>query len=240
MRAVAASARPGARRGLTVVEVLVALCLLTSVLGFLLFAMVSAGRGAARAEWEVAQTRKLEAFEHVLSQELARANHLITLGSDGATLNDPRFSACWVLEGGRAVSFRVFQPDQVAADPYRVDLAGLKQDQVLFALREDELVFVRKGGLTEPVVRVLLTDVRTLRFSPGREVRAEGMLDGLLRVEVEVRPDEGSATVRRELALPVGVPVLVEGLVPAGVEVIDPPRTGPRMRLGGDEAGGDG
>lgn len=182
-------------------------------------------RGTGRAEWTARAERGLEAFSRVLEDELRRANHLVTT-SPGGRLHDPGFSAVWILEEGKGLSFRVFQPDQSIADPARLDIEGLLQDRISFLEREGRLVYMRRGDLEEEETRVLLEDLAQVNFSPGSPYEDRGLLGGLLKVRVLLRQPRGAARMEREMTLPVGVPVVVAGAAPEGVELLPPPQAG--------------
>jgi hypothetical protein len=182
-------------------------------------------RGTGRAEWTARAERGLEAFARVLEDELRRANHLVTT-SPGGALHAPRFSAVWVLEDGGVLRFRVFEPDQAVADPARLPLEELLQDRIAFLAREGRLVYMRRGDLEEEDTRVLLEDLAEVNFSPGSPYEDRGLLGGLLRVRVVLRQSRGEARMEREMTLPVGVPVVIVGETPQGVELLPPPQAG--------------
>lgn len=216
---------PRRRRGLTTLEILFASGLTVMAVGLLWAALSLVLRGAGRAEWTARAERGLEAFTRVLEDELRRANHLVTT-SPGGQLHDPRFSAVWILEGGQDLRFRIFEPDQPVADPTTLQLEGLRQDQVAFLDREGRLVYTRRGDLEEEDTRVLLEDLAEVNFSPGSPYEDRGLLGGLLKVRVVLRQRRGQAHMEREMTLPVGVPVVVVGEVPEGVELLPPPQAG--------------
>lgn len=211
------------RRGLTTLEILLASGLTVMAVGLLWAALSLVLRGTGRAEWMARAERGLEAFTHVLEDELRRANHLVTASPDGQ-LHDPRFSAVWITEDGRGLRFRVFEPDQAVADPARVDLEALRQDRVAFLAREGRLVYLRRGDLEEEDTRALLRDLAEVNFSPGSPYEDRGLLGGLLKVQVVLRQERGAARMERELMLPVGVPVVVAGEEPEGVALLPPPQ----------------
>lgn len=204
------------RAGFTILEALLALLLTVTIVGFLWSAIGAAVRGAGRAEELMVAERRVESFQHILREELRRANHLITTDPSGRRLHDPRFSAVWILEEGAGVGARVFEADQRVPDPLRAEIEALRQDRVFFLLRGRELVMVRSGELSEPEVKVLLEEVRSLRFASGSPEGADDALDGLLTVTLELGPEDGKATVEREFAVPLGVPVLRVDSPPPG------------------------
>ncbi len=195
------------RRGFTVLEMVLAGVVLLLVVGLLWTGLGALGRGAARAEWTSEASRRVEVLAHRLREEAGRANHLLAVTPDRLRVHDPVLSAVWVLEGGKALAFRVFEPDQALEDPSTMEVERLRQDRVLFALRDRELVMVRRGDLEPEATEVLVRDVDRLEFR-AEGAGAEGSLGrGVLAVDLELLRTQDGTRYSRRLSVPVEVPV---------------------------------
>lgn len=214
MRSSPSARRP--RRGVTALEILIALGIFALVSIFLWRALGMALEGSRKAEWRTSAERNLESVAHFLREELARANHLLarTPGS-GGEVHLPRFSAVWLSEGGQAVRFRCFEPDQeVAGDPAEMDPDEFDQDQVFVGVREKNLVLVRRGVLEGDLTRTLLQKVSVLQFEAESDFGRHGVTRGVLKLTAEIRDPKSPQFLRRSWTFSLAVPVFDEARPP--------------------------